>query len=237
MSLYKIITIFFLKYFSPMKFRILLFSLLIYTTIAACKCSYTPTLESSFKSADFVFVGEIEGITEVPSGFKNSMNILSRVKIHKIYKSGYHEEFYKDTATLFASPIRSCDFAFTKKGKFLIFAYFEEDTGLLYSEHCLLQKRIDQLSPEELKELETLSTTYKKIPENSEFSANEQPIELIIDDSPVHNRKINELKKEISDISWQNNRYKIIIYVAIFVIVMLLIALILRSKRKKRHNL
>lgn len=214
-----------------MKLRLLLLSLFVFVKISACKCGYTPTLQSSFKSADFVFIGEIEGITEVPSGFKTSQNILSKVRINKVYKYDYNDTSYKETATIFASPIRSCDVSFTEKGKFLIFAYFEEDTGFLYSSHCLLQKRLDQLSPEELKELEILSRDNKNRSENPEISTGN--ITELIDDSSTPNRKINELKQEIADISRQNSRYTIIIYVSTFAIAMLLMTLILVWRRKK----
>lgn len=170
-----------------MKNRFLLLFLFAFITISACKCEYIPTLKSSFEKADFVFIGEIEGITEVPSGFKTSQDILSKVRINKIYKSDYYNEFYKETATLFASPLRSCDVPFTEKGRFLIFAYFEEDTGLLYSSHCLLQKRMDQLSPGELKELETLSRDYKRVPENSQITTG--GLTELIDDPSTPNRK------------------------------------------------
>lgn len=219
-----------------MTFRIVLLSLLVFVKISACKCEYTPTLSSSFKNADFVFIGEVEGYTEAPSGFKTSQNILSRVRIDKVYKYEYNDQFYKDFATLFASPIRSCDVPFTEKGKFLIFAYFEEDTGFLYSEHCLLQKRADQLSPEDLKELETLSTKYKNATKNSEISANENPMDVIIEEPAPSNRKINDLKTEISDLDQQNDRYKIIIYVATFAIAMLLITLGLVWRKKNKQN-
>lgn len=220
-----------------MTFRIVLLSLLVFIKISACKCAYTPTLQSSFKKADFVFIGEIEGYTEAPSGFKTSQNILSRVRIDKVYKYEYNDQFYKDFATLFASPIRSCDVPFTEKGKFLIFAYFEEDTGFLYSEHCLLQKRADQLSPEDLKELEALSTEYKNTLRNSEILANENPMDVIIDEPTPSNRKINDLKTKISDLDQQNDQYKIIIYVATFAIAMLLMTLGLVSRKKNRQNI
>lgn len=219
-----------------MTFRIVLLSLLVFIKISACKCAYTPTLQSSFKKADFVFIGEIEGYTEAPSGFKTSQNILSRVRIDKVYKYEYNNQFYKDFATLFASPIRSCDVTFTEKGKFLVFAYFEEDTGFLYSEHCLLQKRADQLSPEDLKELEALSTEYKNTLRNSEISVNENPMDVIIDEPTPSNRKINDLKTEISDLSQQNDRYKIIIYVATFAIAILLMTLGLVWRKKNKQN-
>ncbi|WP_145953311.1 hypothetical protein [Chryseobacterium indologenes] len=224
-----------LKFIILVKSRIfLLFLVLFSVKIAACKCNGTPTLKSSFESADFVFIGEIYDITEVPSGFKTVQNILSKVKINKTYKSDSYDGFYTHNASLFGSPLHSCDVLFTQKGKYLIFAYDEKDTGLLYSDQCFIQKKLDELSPEELKELESLSFEYKKISENSDTSDHAELTDLIVDDSNQSDREIREQKREISTLHQQNNRYKIVIYISIFVIIMLLIALII-LRRKYRN--
>ncbi|MDR4951635.1 hypothetical protein REB14_05510 [Chryseobacterium sp. ES2] len=224
-----------LKFIILVKSRIfLLFLVLFSVKIAACKCNGTPTLKSSFESADFVFIGEIYDITEVPSGFKTVQNILSKVKINKTYKSDSYDGFYTHNASLFGSPLHSCDVLFTQKGKYLIFAYDEKDTGLLYSDQCFIQKKLDELSPEELKELESLSFEYKKISENSDTSDHAELTDLIADDSNQSDREIREQKREISTLHQQNNRYKIVIYISIFVIIMLLIALII-LRRKYRN--
>ncbi|UKB80317.1 hypothetical protein [Chryseobacterium sp. MEBOG07] len=218
-----------------MKFRaFLLFLLLFSLEILACKCNGEPTLKSSFENADFVFIGEVYDVTEVPSGFKTAQNILSKVKINKIYKSDYYDEFYAQSATLFGSPLHSCDVLFTEKGKYLIFAYDEKDTGLLYSSQCFIQKRLDQLSPKELKELESLSAEYKKLAERSNASNHNKITDLVVDDFNQSDRKINEQKKEIATLIQQNSRYKIIIYISTFVIIMLLIALIILRKKQQR---
>ncbi len=201
--------------------------------IAACKCNGTPTLKSSFESADFVFIGEIYDITEVPSGFKTVQNIISKVKINKTYKSDSYDGFYTHNATLFGSPLHSCDVLFTQKGRYLIFAYDGKDTGFLYSDQCFIQKKLDELSPEELKELESLSSQYKKLSENSDTSNDSELTDLIVDDKQS-DREIREQKREISTLHQQNNRYKIIIYISIFVIVMFLIALSF-MRRKTQH--
>ncbi|MDR4893477.1 MULTISPECIES: hypothetical protein [unclassified Chryseobacterium] len=218
-----------------MKFKVfLLFLLLFSLKVLACKCNGEPTLKSSFENADFVLIGEVYDISEVPSGFKTAQNILSKVKINKVYKSNDYGEFYQQTATLFGSPLHSCNVLFTQKGKYLIFAYEEKDTGLLLSDHCFVQKRLDELSSAELQELESLSSQYKKLSENSDTSNHAELTDLIVDGSNQSDRKVNEQKKEISSLNQQNNKYKVIIYIATFVIIMLLIALIL-LRRRTRH--
>lgn len=217
-----------------MKFKVLLLFLLSFSVkMAACKCNGETSLKSSFENADFVFIGEVYDVSEVPSGFKTIQNTLSKVKINKIYKSDSYDEFYTQNATLFGSPLHSCDVLFTKKGKYLIFAYGEKDTELLYSDHCFVQKKLNELSPAELKELEFLSTEYKKLSESSDTSNHAEITDLITDDFNQSDRKINEQKKEISGLNQQNNRYKIIIYIATFVIIILLIALIISSRKSK----
>ncbi|MDW9379938.1 hypothetical protein [Chryseobacterium sp. JV558] len=218
-----------------MRFRLFFpFLLLFSVNISACKCNGKPTLKSSFENADFVFIGEIYDVTEIPSGFKTAQNILSKVKINKLYKSNDFNEFYQHNATLFGSPLHSCDILFTQKGKYLIFAFAEQDTGLLYSDQCFIQKKLDELSPAELKELEFLSNRYKKLSESSDLSNHVELTDLIVEDFNQSDRKVNEQKREISTLTQQNNRYKMIIYISVFVIIMLLIALIL-LRRKSRH--
>ncbi|MGH1519830.1 hypothetical protein [Chryseobacterium sp. JK1] len=82
-----------------MKIRILLFFVLAFVKTWACKCSETPSLQSSFTNADFVFIGEVYDIIEVPSGFKTAQSVLSKVKINNIYKPGGYNGFYTQTAT------------------------------------------------------------------------------------------------------------------------------------------
>ena len=217
-----------------MRFRLFFpFLLLFSVNISACKCNGKPTLKSSFENADFVFIGEIYDTAEVPSGFRTVQNILSKVKINKLYKSNDFNEFYQHNATLFGSPLHSCDILFTQKGKYLIFAYAEQDTGLLYSDQCFVQKRLDELLPEELKELESLTSRYKKLSESSDSSNHSELTDLIVEDFKQSDRKVNEQKKEISTLTQQNNRYKIIIYISVFVIIMLLISLIFLRKRTR----
>ena len=216
-----------------MKFRILLFFLLAFVKIFACKCSETPSLQSSFAAADFVFMGEIYDIIEVPSGFKTAQSVLSKVKMNRIYKSGNYNGFYTQTATLSASPINSCDVFFTEKGKYLIFAYDKENSDFLSSSLCFVQKRVDQLSQEELKELERLSTEYKNEAEKAVIPDAQELIENFTEEASQPNKNLNELTKEISFLRQQNDRYRIIIYTFSLLIVLFLITLLIVWKRKK----
>ncbi len=217
-----------------MKFRVFLLSLLLFSVkIAACKCNGELSLQSSFKNADLVFIGEVYDVTEVPSGFKTVQNVLSKISISKIYKSNNDVGYYQQNATLFGSPLHSCDVLFTQKGKYLIFAYDEKDTGFLYSDQCFIQKRLDQLSSKELKELESLSTQYKKLSENSGSSTYTN---LIVEYFNPSDRKINEQKLEIATLHQLNNKYRTIIYISVFVVIMLLIALTSIIKQKKQHS-
>jgi hypothetical protein len=61
-------------------------------------------------------------------------------------------------------------------------------------------------------------------------------MDVIIEEPAPSNRKINDLKTEISDLDQQNDRYKIIIYVATFAITMLLITLGLVWRKKNKQN-
>lgn len=97
----------------------------------------------------------------------------------------------------------------------------------------LYSKRLDQLSSKELKELESLSTQYKKLSENSGSSAYTN---LIVEDFNPSDRKINEQKLEIATLHQLNNKYRTIIYISVFVVIMLLIALTSIIKQKKQHS-
>lgn len=113
-----------------------LFALLFSINILACKCDNI-SLKSSFESADMVFVGTIFDVSRTPSGFKTLDDFLSKVQLEKVYKGTNYDGFYTDRATLFGSQLHSCDFIFDKKERYLIFAFYEPDTGFLFSERCL----------------------------------------------------------------------------------------------------
>lgn len=215
-----------------MKLILSLFLILNFSLLLACKCDGSPTLKTSFQNADFVFIGEIYDYVEVPNGFKTHQNVLSKVKIEKVFKSDSDDEFYTKDATIFGSPIHSCDVLFTKKGKFLIFAYYETDTGLLYSDQCFVQKEFDLLTKTELAELEDLSSEFKqKI--QTENSKKSEP-ELIILDQNMPNREINNLKKDLLNEKANNSILKWGIYILSFVI-FLLIAFLIKKKNRRKH--
>jgi len=138
-----------------------LFALLFSINILACKCDNV-NLKSSFESADFVFIGSVYEVHKTPSGFKTLDNYLSKVQIDKIYKGNNYDGFYTDQATLFGSQLRSCDFIFDEKNQYLIFAFYEPDSGFLYSEQCLYTKKLSDTSAVELQTLAILSKEYQQ---------------------------------------------------------------------------
>ena len=195
-----------------MKAKFVLLTLFFSIKIWACKCNGEPNLKNSFENADFVFIGNIYGVNEVPSGFKTSKNILSSVKIEKIYKSNYYDGFYKSDATLYGSSLRSCDILFTQKGKYLIFAYYDEDTGFLYSDNCFYTKKLNEISENELKVLDNFSQkfyTELKIQNAKELTPEKLENLDIFIELPTPTRKINKLNKEINEIKSENKNLKI----------------------------
>ena len=216
-----------------MKVKFLFFIIFFSIKILACKCNGEPNLKSSFENADFVFIGNIYAVNEVPSGFKTAKNILSSVKIEKIFKSNYYEGFYQNDATLYGSPLRSCDILFTKKDKYLVFAYYDDDTGFLYSDNCFYTKNLNQISENELKILDNLSTELnsKLKTQNSKELTNEQLENLdIVVELPTPNRKINKLKKEIAETKLENKTLKFII--GILSSLILILGVFMMWKRK-----
>ena len=212
-----------------MRAFLLLFFILNFSLLFACKCNGEPNLKTSFQNAEFVFSGEIYDFVEVPTGYKNFQNILSKVKIDKIFKSDDSDEYYTKIATIFGSPLQSCDVLFNEKGKFLIFAYYETDTGLLYSDQCFIKKKYSDLTNEELQELEKLSLDYKELLKIENAKTNS---ELIILDEETPSRKINELKKEIKEIENKSSNYKLVIHTLLFLIVALITFFVIKRKRK-----
>ncbi|WP_160136043.1 hypothetical protein [Chryseobacterium sp. c4a] len=211
-----------------MKYKLFLLSILLPLHIFACKCAYTPAIKNSFDEASFVFIGEIYDVVEVPNGYKTAQDILSKVKITTIYKSNNYNDFYNENATLFHSPNNSCDVAFSEKGKYLIFAYIDENNGLLYSSHCFVQKRWDQVTSEELKELQKLSTDYQRALTKPNTST--EIVEIIDTSFEVTNPVIKKLKKELSDLTIENERLKMIVYSLGATLLLLIIILFLRRK-------
>lgn len=218
-----------------MKYKLLLLSILLPLHIFACKCAYTPTIKNSFDEAPFVFIGEIYDVVEVPNGYKTAQDILSKVKITTIYKSNNYNDFYNQNATLFHSPINSCDVAFPEKGKYLIFAYIDENNGLLYSSHCFVQKRWDQLTAEELKELQKLSNEYQ-IQLKKQDTSTITIAELIEENFETNNQAIKLLKKELSIVNIENERLRIIVYSLIAVIIIFSITILFLRRKVNRQK-
>ena len=86
----------------------------------ACKCNHQD-IESSFKSADFVFVANIYStVNEFPGLQQNNPILLSRAKIVKSYKSPSEFSFYQTKeVTLLSSSLDTCDYPFVAHGKYL----------------------------------------------------------------------------------------------------------------------
>ncbi len=125
-----------------MKGILTIFLILISINIFACKCE-TPTIKSSFESADFVFIGDVYDINKTyKTGYWNIENSLSKIKIDKVFKS-IGNDFKSTEITFFGQQFNSCDLIFSEKGKYLIFAYIDPDTTFFYSSNCLATKSIN----------------------------------------------------------------------------------------------
>lgn len=193
---------------------LLLFYLFLSVHIFACKCE-TLNLEKSFKNADIVFIGNIYSVKQTPSGFKKLQNFVSSVKTEKVFKYEAFDGFYKDEATLFSSQIRSCDYPFNTKGRYLIFGYIDSDTGFIYSNMCFSTAELDFFNSNDLKLLDTLSANFKQ-----ELKIkNSEPIiiKTLIEDSP--DRIINDLKLEINILESKNKKLKFIVFIISVVLI------------------
>ena len=214
-----------------------LFALLFSINIFACKCE-NMSLKQSFESADFVFTGRVFDVQKVPSGFKYLDSYLSKVEIKHVYKGNNYDGFYTNQATVFGSQLRSCDLIFDENGDYLIFAYYEPDTGFLFSEHCLYTKKLSDISPAEIKTLVFLSQNYyQKLKLDSLKNSTNDDVELLIED-PFNqpNRKINRLNNEIKALREQSSNQKLLIIIIGFISVLLLstsIWLLFRNRKLK----
>ena len=200
-----------------------LFALLFSINIFACKCE-NMSLKQSFESADFVFTGRVFDVQKVPSGFKYLDSYLSKVEIKHVYKGNNYDGFYTNQATVFGSQLRSCDLIFDENGDYLIFAYYEPDTGFLFSEHCLYTKKLSDISPAEIKTLVFLSQNYyQKLKLDSLKNSTNDDVELLIED-PFNqpNRKINRLNNEIKALREESSNQKLLIIIIGFISVLLL---------------
>ena len=214
-----------------------LFALLFSINIFACKCE-NMSLKQSFESADFVFTGRVFDVQKVPSGFKYLDSYLSKVEIKHVYKGNNYDGFYTNQATVFGSQLRSCDLIFDENGDYLIFAYYEPDTGFLFSEHCLYTKKLSDISPAEIKTLVFLSQNYyQKLKLDSLINSTNDDVELLIED-PFNqpNRKINRLNNEIKALREESSNQKLLIIIIGFISVLLLstsIWLLFRNRKLK----
>lgn len=72
-----------------------LLAMLMYTAAFACKCSHHD-IESSFKTADFVFVADIYSAAhEFPGIQPNNPILLSKARLVKSYKSPFDSSFFR----------------------------------------------------------------------------------------------------------------------------------------------
>lgn len=214
-----------------MKYKFLLLFFFLPLHIFACKCANEPTIKDSFTRATLVFIGDVYDIAELPNGYKTSKNTLSKVKISKVYKPDFYENFYNENATLFHSPFRSCDVLFSEKGKYLIFAYISKDTGFLYSDYCLVHKRLDQVTAEELKELQKLSNDYVTQLKAPKMPTTTVTDDLIDEDINVSENMIGKHLKELADIRSENKNLKITAFFSIIIILILLIITLIFRRR------
>jgi hypothetical protein len=208
----------------------LLFLLFLSVPIFACKCE-TLSLEKSFKNADIVFIGNIYSVKQTSSGFKTLQNFVSGIKIEKVFKYDAFDGFYRDEATLFSSQLRSCDYPFNTKGKYLIFGYIDSDTGFIYSDICFSTAELDFFNSNDLKQLDKLSENFKQ-----ELKIkNSEPviIKSLIEDSP--DRIINDLKLQINLLESKNKNLKLI--VSILGIAFFSVIILLMIKRKSTQKL
>lgn len=209
---------------------LLLFSLFLSVHIFACKCE-TLSLEKSFENAGIVFIGNIYSVKQTPSGFKTLQNFVSSVKIEKVFKYDVFDGFYQNEATLFSSQIRSCDYPFNTKGRYLIFGYIDSDTGFIYSDICFSTAELDFFDSNDLKQLDKLSENFKQ---ELKIKNNEPVIiKSLIEDSP--DRIMNDLKLQINLLESKNKNLKLI--VSILGIAFILTLIFLMIKRKSTQKL
>ncbi len=210
-----------------MKSILLVIAIFFTIPILACKCD-TPTIKSSFNSADFVFIGNVYDVNKTYfTAYWNVENVLSKVRVGKIYKS-LGSDFKSKDVTFFGQQFNSCDFLFHEKGQYLIFAYIDPDTTFFYSELCLATKPLDQVTEEEFKLLEKLSKDYQTLLSKDD---NTDPEFSLLMRTP--DKIINDLKRENQQVSEHNQTlktYLIIVSVLLFLAIILFIILIRKKK-------
>ena len=202
---------------------------LISINIFGCKCEDLD-IKQSFKYSEIVFIGKINDIKKAASGFKTLQNQLSNVKIEKIYKLDFYDDFYNENsfATIFSSQLRSCDIFFDNNKDYLIFGYIEPDTGFIYSEYCFKTKPLNEITKNELELLEKLKVEHQIDIEKANKN-NETIVDLNYEGN-VPNKQIERQKRDIDLLSEKNNFLKIIIYSISALFLILLIIIIVKKK-------
>lgn len=209
-----------------MKFIFIFLSIFLSIKTIACKCD-TPTIEGSFDSADFVFIGDIYDVNETyATAYWSVQNALSKVKVEKIYKS-MSDDFKSKEVTFFGQQFNSCDVIFLEKGRYLIFAYIDPDTSFFYTSLCLATKPMSMVNENDLKLLEQLSFNHK-----TKISKQNNDNQLISLELRTPDKIINELKLQNKQISEHNialKTYLIIISVILLLVLIISVVLIRRK--------
>ncbi|KFF01077.1 hypothetical protein IX39_10790 [Chryseobacterium formosense] len=212
-----------------MKTFLFYFLLLLSINIFGCKCAYEPDIESSFKSADIVFIGSVYDInTSYKTGYSNVENSLSKVKIEKIYK--FLEDDFKSTEiTFFGQQLNSCDFMFREKGKYLIFGYFDPDTTFFYTTHCSATQLINNLDQDDYLLLKKLSQENK-----SKQTKNTETISDIIElEDRYPHKDVTNLKLSNQKLSEEIEKQRVFFIVIISVLLVIILILIWMRRKKK----
>ena len=202
---------------------------LISINIFGCKCEDLD-VKQSFKYAEIVFVGKLNGIKKVSSGFKTLQNQLSNVKIEKVYKLDYYDDLYIENnfATIFSSQLRSCDIFFADNKEYLIFGYIEPDTGFIYSEYCFKTKPLNEITKSDFEILEKLKKEHQ-----IEIEKANQNDEITVDlnyEGNVPNKQIERQKRDIDLLNNENNLLKVILYSISTLFVFFIIFIIIKKK-------
>ncbi len=204
-----------------------LLAMLLYSAAFACKCNHQ-NIESSFETADFVFIADIySAANEFPGLQPNNPILLSKARLVKNYKSTLDLSFFRtQEVTLLSSSFDTCDYPFVAQGKYLIFGFLDSDSEFVYSSHCLSTKAFSELSTAELTTLSRLATEYKNAIQNS-TQVDENLVEIVDWNS---NRKMNTLRLENKGLITEN---KILKYSLILITVLGLIALFITMRKKR----